>query len=226
LFNKINNNKKEKQMSTSWVSYENGVKRTYKPTTEDLNDIEDAFGKPESTTQIVARGFMDGMAGGIGYSGASGIHSAVSQTPPIDPAMSDRGIILCKSHKIHQKDLRGMENQIQASERSLAEAEMAKNQAIENYKVIFAKTLDHADGSGLGQLVTYDLKELASLKMQEQRACAEYNNRLLKFGQEKALYGHMRREYNKQNGDANPGFWISITAGTLNFFVTLFSGEF
>ncbi|HLB52376.1 MAG TPA: hypothetical protein VJK48_01535, partial [Chlamydiales bacterium] len=124
-------------------------------------------------------------------------------------------VLLCRSHKIQEQDMRRMADKVRQTEQLLAEAERNKNQAIENYKEIFAKTLDHADveirpGMGVtihnpGSLCTYDVPDLFRLKTEEQNACSEYNFRLLQYAQEKSLYGNMQRTYFEQHNER--GFW-------------------
>jgi hypothetical protein len=211
-----------------WSSYENGARKNYTPTAEDLSDIKEAFGAGENTTQTIARGFLQGMAGQIGYSGAKELHSAIAQPCNDSQTMSDRNIIQCKTHNVSESDLERMSEQIRVTEHNLAQAEMAKNQAITETRNAQITLLNHANfpiPNELGTLVYESIPDMISMKKQEQSACSLYNHYLQKYAQEKSLYEKMRRDYNNQN-QGDPGFWVSISQGVFGFFITLFSRNF
>lgn len=172
------------------------------------------------------------------------------QTQPVTPntqsaepasqeenANEARNVILCSGHKVHRSDLERMQNQILATERQLQAAEAAVKQAEEAYNAVWAKAVDHVVPSvdysggpnvsinvgikGLGTYLAYDGPNLDAARAIRNKAHTDYNYTLLKFGQEKALYGHMQRAYDSERSPGSDGSF-----SFKGFFFGFFGGLF
>ena len=215
----------------------NKLQISYEPTEEDIKELEDAFGKPESLTQSAVRSFFMGAATQLGGCTGMGIHAAFAGENVANAvSMHNRDVILCKStgYKIHRSDLERMQQQIHATEQQLATAEQTVKQAEEVYNAAWAKAVDHLVPSiecnghaniafqNPGSYITYDGPALNAAKAVRDKAYSDYNYTLCKSAQEKAAYGHVQRAYEKQNQTDMNGVSVGWEDAVIGFFTGLF----
>lgn len=210
-----------------WTSYENGIKKNYLPTGEDLKDLKEAFGEEESKYEAVSRAFKAGVSGQIGMCAAIGLNSVVSSQSNSNN-LSNKKVLLCGSQKVTQSDLQRMEAHLQASEAQLAQAEAVKNQAMEATRLAHKQLLNDLGTHNIGDVCYESFPEIVTAKQEETRACNEYNRLLLKLGQEEALYSKMERKFEKENNNngGDSTIWIGIGSGFIYAVVRLISFSF
>jgi len=215
----------------SWVTYDGNKLVSYTPSADDLDDyksVEKLLPKEDALTQAVAAGVMRGVGGALGdtYNAA---------TPP--EFNHDSEVILCKHHKIYQSDVDRMKAQVQQSQRDLGAAEAALDQAKQAYSAALKQIVDDHITLKISLPPTVNINnpvslcgavpELAHLKMQEQRAASEYNNRLFKLGQEQVLYRDLERQFEKEaTPDKFGNFVLIIAEGFWAFVMNVFSAKF
>lgn len=221
---------------THAVMYEKGIAKHYIPTEQDLNDMEEFLGAQETATDAIARGLLQGAAFQAGFMGAQGLYSALSGSKPLN----EREIILCKSHKVHSKDIKRMEATVADSERRFQEAEALRKELNDAYGQEWFNTFNEHLEIALTPKPEFKIKEVAGLTMEkfprlwelnQKRIAAETESNwlLTKWTQENTLLHQMKYKYKQDHKPKHSKFgtfMFEATMGFVTFIVNLYSKDF
>jgi hypothetical protein len=215
----------------------------------EINQLVYGHSKSDSLTKVALNAFSLGAASGA-IAGVLGNSPAVpnqqatnanARKDPFDVATSvgsfkgAGGVQTCAS-KVRVIDLEKQRTQVEAAQAAFQQAEQLRIQAQGGTKEAGIQFLRNVDVQLLPPNATMNVggaiadgPQLIQAQIQEGAANTQYNETLVKLGQEQAALARMERESRRQDPAEERGFWGSawdFTKGLFGFVFTVTSKDF